>query len=98
MFAAALVATALSLPCAAEAPQQPPIRTLLVSGANNPDWEWTAPEIARALTETGRFEVAITYEPAKALAEAPALAAAGKLQLIVLDYNGPRWGEAAEQG
>jgi type 1 glutamine amidotransferase len=98
MFAASLVVTALALPFATTAPQEPPIRTLLVSGANNHDWEWTAPEIARALTETGRFEVAITYEPAKALAEAPALAAAGKLQLIVLDYNGPRWGEAAEQG
>jgi type 1 glutamine amidotransferase len=98
MIAAALLVVALpSLP-AAPAPQQPPIPTLLVSGANNHDWEWTAPEIARALTETGRFAVTVTYEPQKALADAPALAAAGKLQLIVLDYNGPRWGEAAEKG
>lgn len=79
------------------APQQPPIPTLVVSGANNHDWEWTAPEIARALTETGRFAVRVTNEPGKDLVDAPRAAAAGELALIVLDYNGPRWGEAAER-
>lgn len=85
------------LAAVASLPQQPPVRTLLVSGANNHDWEWTAPEIARALTETGRFAVTVTNEPAKALLDAPRATAAGELQLLVLDYNGPRWGEAAEQ-
>jgi type 1 glutamine amidotransferase len=98
MLVSTVFASLSSLSTAALPPQDPPIRTLLVSGANNHDWEWTAPEVARALTETGRFDVTITYEPGKALAEAPQLAAAGKLQLIVLDYNGPRWGEAAEKG
>lgn len=78
-------------------PQLPPIPTLLLTGANNHDWEWTAPEIARALGETGRFAVTVSAEPAKALADAPAAGASGKLQLIVLDYNGPRWGDAAER-
>ncbi len=77
-------------------PQDPPIRTLLVSGANNHDWQWTAPEIARTLTETGRFVVTTTNTPAKDLVDAPRALAAGELQLIVLDYNGPRWGAAAE--
>ncbi len=80
-------------------PQQPapPIQTLLVTGANNHDWQWTAPEIAGALTESGRFAVTTTETPATTLAELPQRLAAGKLDLIVLDYNGPRWGEAAEQ-
>lgn len=82
---------------AALAPQQPPaIPTLLVSGANNHDWRWTSPEIARALEETGRFAVDVTYEPAKDLVGVHERFAAGEVQLVVLDYNGPRWGEAAE--
>ena len=76
--------------------QQPPIQTLLVSGANNHDWRWTSPAIASALTETGRFAVTITNEPAKDLENVAQLHADGKLDLIVLDYNGPRWGEKAD--
>ncbi|MFN3240397.1 MAG: family 16 glycoside hydrolase [Planctomycetota bacterium] len=94
MFAATLVSSLLAL-CAPQAPQQP-IRTLVVSGANNHDWQWTSPQIKAALEETGRFEVEITYEPAKDLQDVAARHADGKLDLIVLDYNGPRWGEAAE--
>lgn len=73
---------------------QEPLRVLLVTGANNHDWEWTSGEIAGALTETGRFAVTVTKEPAADLA-APSLSG---FQAIVLDYNGPRWGEAAEKG
>jgi type 1 glutamine amidotransferase len=79
-------------------PQEPPIRAAVITGANNHDWEWTAPEIARSLTETGRFQVEVVAQPATWLAAAPAKAAAGELQVLVLDYNGPRWGEAAEKG
>ncbi|MFY9342748.1 MAG: family 16 glycoside hydrolase [Planctomycetota bacterium] len=97
---------ALALACAltqspapqtsAPAGQPAPIRTWVVSGANNHDWEWTSPEIARVLTETGRFDVRIVNEPAKDLAAAATAVQAGELQLLVLNYNGPRWGEAAE--
>src|SRR5688500_9687578 len=78
---------------AAVAPAQDPLRVLLVTGANNHDWEWTSGEIAAALAETGRFAVTVTSEPGKDLA-APTLR---EHRAIVLDYNGPRWGEAAEQ-
>jgi len=76
----------------------PPIHALVITGENNHDWRWTSPEIAGSLSETGRFVVTVSAEPAKVLAEAPARHARGELDLIVLDYNGPRWGEAAEQG
>jgi len=93
MFAACL----LSVCAVAVAPQQPePLRALLVSGANNHDWRWTSPEIERALEETGRFAVEITYEPERDLVGVAAKHAAGELDLLVLDYNGERWGEAAE--
>lgn len=94
-----LVAALLSVTTAA-LPQDPPrpLRALVVSGANNHDWQWTSPEIARALTETGRFAVEITYEPETALVDAPGMHERGELDVIVLDYNGKRWGEAAERG
>lgn len=93
-----MVLAALAFALSQTPPQvPPPIQALVVTGANNHDWRWTAPEIAVTLTETGRFAVTVTEDPAKDLVAAPALHAAGKLDLIVLDYNGPRWGEAAEQ-
>jgi len=76
------------------AAQETRIPVLIVSGANNHDWEWTTPSLERMLAESGRFDVTVTAEPAKALADAGALARQGA---FVLDYNGPRWGEAAER-
>lgn len=77
-------------------PQSPqePITALIVSGANNHDWEWTTPSLQGILEESGKFKVDVTYEPAKTLADAETLA---RYQVLVLDYNGPRWGEAAEK-
>src|SRR5262249_31872264 len=60
---------------------------------NNHDWKYTTPRIREALEETGRFTVDVTETPAKTLADANALA---KYRVLVLNYNGPRWGEPAE--
>jgi len=91
--------TLTSIALALSAPQEPAarIKTLIVTGANNHDWEWTSPRIARALNETGRFNVQTTQKPSEDLIGAAARHAAGDLDLIVLDYNGPRWGDEAEQ-
>ena len=70
-----------------------PIDVLLVSGANNHDWEWTTPSLQQILEESGRFRVQVTLDPATTLADAAGLAA---FDVILLDYNGPRWGEPAE--
>ncbi|MCB9887237.1 MAG: DUF1080 domain-containing protein [Planctomycetes bacterium] len=74
-----------------------PLRALVVGGANNHDWEWSNPEIGRVLAETGRFAVTLTDKPAQALVGAPERFKKGELDVIVLNYNGPRWGEAAER-
>jgi type 1 glutamine amidotransferase len=76
----------------------PPIRAAVITGANNHEWEWTSNEVAASLDETGRFEVEVVKDPATWLADAPARAQRGELHVLVLDYNGPRWGDAAEQG
>ena len=83
------VATILCAAATSLSPQSPPIQTLLVSGANNHDWKWTSPAIAAALEETGRFAVTITYDPKQDLPAVMTQHAAGKLDLIVLDYMLP---------
>jgi type 1 glutamine amidotransferase len=70
-----------------------PIPVLIVTGANNHDWQYTTTRIRESLEECGRFAVDVTEKPAQALGDAKGLA---KYQALVLNYNGPRWGEPAE--
>lgn len=87
-----LLATLL---CAAvpQAPAPAPVRAVVLTGANNHEWRWTAPELAAALTETGRFLVEVVDAPAAWLC-GPEVAATS---VFVLDYNGERWGDAGER-
>ena len=90
------VAFALSLTFVpARAQGLEPIPVLIVSGANNHWFEWTTPSLKEMLEESGKFSVDVTNEPATTLADAEAIA---PYRAFVLDYNGPRWGEAAESG
>src|SRR5688572_4205840 len=92
MLSFAMVAALTSIPQAASAPAQK-IPVLIVTGESNHDWAWTSQALERALEATGRFEVDVTAEPAKKLADAVGLA---RYRALVLDYNGKRWGEPAE--
>ena len=87
------IATVVQAASPTSGPSQDPLRVLIVSGANNHDWEWTSPSLERILEATGPFEADITFEPAAELADASRLAS---YDAVVLDYNGPRWGEPAE--
>ncbi len=69
------------------------LSVLLLTGANNHDWEWTAPSLVSILEESGRFEVTRSDDPSVALKSSDGLSA---YDVFVLDYNGPRWGEPAE--
>ncbi len=85
---------ALLLAAACLPAQQPPrVPVLLVTGANNHDWVFTHAAIRDALAASERFDVTVTNEPARSLATDDLAA----YRAIVLDYNGPRWGDAAEQ-
>lgn len=89
-----MLSFALASVLALSAPQSPAkIPVLIVSGANNHDWEFTSPSLERMLEASGLFDATISYEPAKTLANAAELA---RYKALVLDYNGPRWGEPAE--
>lgn len=93
-YRVAMLLASLLLAVSPQAPSTPltPIRAVLLTGASNHDWKWTSPEVAGTLAETGRFEVTTITDPATWLTQG---ATAG-VQLFVLDYNGPRWGDAAE--
>jgi type 1 glutamine amidotransferase len=67
------------------------LRALILSGRNNHDWRNTTPFLRQLLIETGRFDVRVNEEPAGMTGET--LAA---YDVVVLDYNGPRWGSGAE--
>ena len=77
----------------AEAPAKPGLlRALVVSGASDHDWRSTTPYIVRALENSGRFDVRVTQA-----FTGSTVATLKSFDLLVLDYHGPRWGEATEK-
>jgi type 1 glutamine amidotransferase len=72
--------------------QEGKIRALIFSGRNNHDWRATTPRLKQYLIDTGQFDVRVDEEPSGTTAET--LAA---YDVLILDYNGPRWGEATER-
>lgn len=92
-----LLATTVLALAAGLALADEPIRTLLLTGHNNHNWQYTSRVHADTLAATGRFAVTISDDPATALTTKPAQ----PWQLFVLDYNDSqaekRWGDAAEK-
>jgi len=68
------------------------VRVLIFSGRNNHDWRTTTPFLRKVLVESGRFDVRVEEEPA-GVTEATLAA----YDALVLDYDGPRWGEVTER-
>jgi len=69
------------------------IKTLLLTGANNHDWQRSSPFVRDLLAGSGRFEVTVTEDPSTALAEAASLK---DYDLLFSDYHGPLWSEPAQ--
>ena len=67
------------------------IRVLILSGQNNHDWRTTTPFLEKLLLNTGRFDVRVNEEPVGMTSDTLAV-----YDVVVLDYNGPRWGQTAE--
>ena len=69
-----------------------PLRALILSGRNNHDWRTTTPFLAKLLSDSGRFDVRVEEEPAGTTA-----ATLASYNVLVVDYQGPRWGAATEK-
>ena len=71
------------------------IKTLLLTGRNNHNWERSAPFCQKLLEDTGEFDVTLTTDPADFLANNPEVE---DFDLFFVDYNkGPDMGEPAKQ-
>ena len=68
------------------------IRVLILSGRNNHDWRTTTPFLRKTLVESGRFDVRVEEEP-MGITQATLAA----YDVLVLDYDGPRWGATTEK-
>lgn len=66
------------------------IKTLLLTGENNHDWQRTAPFIGELLEKSGKFAVTIAPDASSALE-----GDLNEYALLFLDYNGPDWSENA---
>lgn len=72
----------------------PRLKTLILTGqidSQYHDWRSSTPFLRDLLERTGRFDVRVEEEPAGISA-----ATLSRYDLLILNYNGPRWGEAAE--
>jgi uncharacterized protein len=70
-------------------------RALILTGSSDQpyhDWRLTSPFLKKLLTDTGRFEVRILDQVRELSDEM-----LGGCDLLVLNYNGPRWGGDAEK-
>ncbi len=83
---------ALALAAAAGLLWGAPVRTLILSGQNNHNWRVTTPYLASLLSDSGRFDVRVEEEPSGVTA-----ATLAPYDLLVVDYQGPRWGAATER-
>ena len=85
-------AIVLLLLCGVLAAAEPDIQALILTGRDHHDWQATTPYLRKLLTDTGRFAVRVLEEPAGITTETLA-----KYDVVILHYNGPRWGAVAEK-
>src|SRR5262249_22156689 len=64
----------------------------IFSGRNNHDWRVTTPALRDLLVATSKFDVRVEEEPTGITGETLAI-----YDVVVLDYNGPRWGGTTER-
>ncbi len=75
--------------------QAPAVRVLVLTGSSDlpyHDWRVTTPFLQKVLMDTGRFEVNVLDDVRKA-----SIALLAGYDVLVLNYNGPRWGVEAER-
>ena len=95
MFAALSLALFAGLEPAGPSPAPPTerLRALVLTGeSRDHDWRWTSTSLRQLLEESGLFRVEITVWPEAELSLPSRLAT---YDLLVVDYDGPRWDEAS---
>ena len=70
-----------------------PIKTLLITGQNNHNWQVSHNVLKQILENSGRFEVDFAVSPEKGKDMSCFVLDFSPYQLVVLDYNGDSWPE-----
>jgi type 1 glutamine amidotransferase len=86
---------ALGMLFAALCPATTSVRVLIITGETDlpyHDWRVSTPFLRGVLERTGHFDVKVLEEP-----RAISKAALADYDVLILNYNGPRWGEEAER-
>lgn len=85
------VAFALLLACTVSA--RKPVKTLLITGQNNHNWQVSHVALKQILENSGRFEVDLAVSPGQGKDMSGFVLDFTPYQLVVLDYNGDAWPE-----
>ena len=70
-----------------------PIKTLLITGQNNHNWQVSHNVLKQILENSGRFEVDFAVSPEQGKDMSGFVLDFSSYQLVVLDYNGDSWPE-----
>jgi len=74
-----------------------PLKALIVDGQNNHSWQTTTPVLKRLLEESGLFTVDVATSPPKGADMAQFRPKFADYAVVILNYNGDAWAEAARQ-
>jgi uncharacterized protein len=79
----------------AESPKK--LRALIIDGQNNHDWKMTTPLLTKVLETSGRFEVDVATSPGEKQDMSGFRPKFAEYDVIVSNYNGEPWSEAASK-
>ena len=85
------VVFSLLLACTVSA--RKPIKTLLITGQNNHNWQVSHVVLKQILENSGRFDVDFVISPEQGKDMSGFVLDFSPYQLVVLDYNGDSWPE-----
>ena len=85
------VVFSLLLACTVSA--RKPIKTLLITGQNNHNWQVSHVVLKQILENSGRFDVDFAISPEQGKDMSGFVLDFSPYQLVVLDYNGDSWPE-----
>ncbi len=74
-----------------------PIKTLLITGQNNHNWQVSHVVLKQILENSGRFTVDFAISPEKGKDMSKFILDFSDYKLVVLDYNGDMWPEETKQ-
>ena len=74
-----------------------PIKTLLITGQNNHNWQVSHVVLKQILENSGRFDVDFVISPEQGKDMSGFVLDFSPYQLVVLDYNGDSWPEEANR-